>query len=113
MRFRHFPDLCQDSFPLLSDDVCFGKIVHFVQHCALHKCPSFVVFDVSSPDGSVKCDVLRKTLFPEVPHGKGVGICEEMHHIGICSPNVHFEMIHQHCPITLKSKVSECEVDRY
>ena len=94
MRPGHVPNLGQNGFPLLSEDIRLCEIVDFAQHCTLHDRAAFVIFDVPGPYRPIECDFLGEALLFEVPDGIVVCVGEKVHHAWVCDGNVVFEVIH-------------------
>ncbi len=91
---RHLAYLGEDCFALLCNYVPCGGVVDTTQHCALHDCSAFIIFDVPRPYRSIERYLFREPLLLEVPDCKIVRIGQEVHHVWICTPDMVFEVVH-------------------
>lgn len=68
------------GFLLLEKHTANLEIPYSRKHRALHKRPSFVILDISHPDGLFEGDLFGKALFLKIPGDIIVGIGQKMHH---------------------------------
>ena len=68
------------GFLLLEQYTANFEIPYSREHRALHKYPSFIIFNISHPDRPSESDLFGNTLFLKVAGGIIVGVGQKMHH---------------------------------